>query len=125
MFSFGSRNPTYHEEKKQDTSEEDAIIKKLNSGRPYNMLACGGHYTLIVKVFEGGRMVQAQSKSDQFLEALGMNKQVEPIDALRTQAEEVARVLRQQMKLDAYVLHTRTESVLSIGAFDDPGIHRR
>jgi hypothetical protein len=119
--AFASRNPTYRDEQKPDTSEEDAIIKKLNSGRPYNMLAaCGGHYTLIVKVFEGGRVVQAQSTSDKFLETLGLGKEGEVIDATRKQAEEVARVLREQMKLDAYVLHTRTGSVLSIGILDDP-----
>jgi hypothetical protein len=118
--SFASHNPTWHEEKKQDTSEEDAIIKRINSGRPYNMLACGGHYTLVVKVFDGGRVIQAQSTSDQFLEKLGLGKEGEIIDATRKQAEEVARVLREQMKLDAYVLHTPTGSVLSIGSFDAP-----
>ncbi len=118
--AFGSRNPTYREEKKQDTSEEDAIIKRLNTGRPYNMLACAGHYTLIVKLFEGGRVIQAQSTSDKFLETLGLGKEGEVIDATRKQAEEVARVLREQMKLEAYVLHTPTGSVLSIGSFADP-----
>jgi hypothetical protein len=118
--AFASRNPTCHEEQKQDTSEEDAIIKRINAGRPYNLLACAGHYTIIVKIFDGGRVIQAQSKTDQFLEKLGIGKEGEVIDATRKQAEEVARVLREQMKLDAYVLHTPTGSVLSIGSFDDP-----
>jgi hypothetical protein len=41
------------------------------------------------------------------------------LDASAKQAEEVARVLR-LMKFEAYVLHTRTASVITVGAYDSP-----
>jgi hypothetical protein len=46
-------------------------------------------------------------------------KRGEMLNASALQAEEVARVLR-EMKFEAYVLHTRTGSVVSVGAFDQP-----
>ena len=112
--AFATRNPLVPAAKAN--AEADPAWKELNSGRPYNLLKCGKPYTLAVKQFHGVSSVQARGASTPFLEAL-MGRSDDTLDASAKQAEEVARVLR-KVNLEAYVLHTRGASVVTIGAFD-------
>jgi hypothetical protein len=42
------------------------------------------------------------------------------MNAIGKQAHEVARVLRESLGFEAYVLHTPTSSIVAVGAFADP-----
>jgi len=119
--SFATRNPTVPMPK-PDPNAPDPIWKDLNDGRPYNLLKCGKPWTLAVKQFQGANVVQSRSASSKFLDLLGGgNKAGEMLDASAKQAEEVARLLRTMKPgFDAYVLHTRGGSVVTVGAYDGP-----
>jgi hypothetical protein len=118
-YSFASRNPTVPQPK-TDPNAPDPAWKELNEGRPYNLLRCGKPWTLAVKQFQGLNVVQERSVSSKFLSLLGMSDTSgQLLDASAKQAEEVAKVLR-KMNFEAYVLHTRTASVITVGAYDTP-----
>lgn len=117
-YAFATRNPLVPAPK-ADPSAPDPAWKDLNAGRPYNLLKCGKSYTLAVKQFAGVNVVQPRSAFSPLTEAL-WGKSGETLDASARQAEEVARFLRSYHKLDAYVLHTRGASIVTIGAFDGP-----
>jgi hypothetical protein len=119
---FATRNPLVPQPK-PDPTAPDPAWKYLNEGRPYNLLDCGKPWTLAVKQFQGVNVVQARSASSKFLEVLGMGKSGEMLAASAKQAEEVVRVLR-KLGYEAYVLHTRTASIVTVGAFDKPDDQR-
>lgn len=116
-YAIASRNPTVPVPK-TDPNAPDPRWKDLNDGRPYNLLKCGKPWTLAVKQFQGTGVIQSRSAPSKFLDMLGVGgKSGEVLDATAKQAEEVARVLR-ELKFDAYVLHTRGGSVVTVGAYD-------
>jgi hypothetical protein len=117
--AFVVHNPTVPQEA-VDHNKADPALKDLNAGRPYNLLGCGHPWTLVVKDFQGAAVLQPQSSTGSFLGMLGLgSKSQDVLAASGLQAEEVARVLR-ELKFDAYVLHTRTSSIVSVGGFDAP-----
>jgi hypothetical protein len=114
---IATRNPTVRAQKPA-AGAPDPSWKNLNAGRPYNLLECGKPWTLAVKQFQGTGVVQPRSAASQFLNMIGLGgKSGDMLEASAAQAEEVARFLR-VMKIDAYVLHTRTGSIVTVGAFD-------
>lgn len=118
--SFVTRNPTVQPEKPaQDPTKADKLLRDLNDGRPYNLLANRRPWTLAVKEFQGASVIQSKSSSNSsFMEMLGFGKKSgELLNAGALQAEEIARVLR-ELKFDAYVLHTRFSSVVTVGGFE-------
>jgi hypothetical protein len=117
--AFATRNPLVPVQPVDPTSP-DPLWKDLNAGRPYNLLKCGKAWTLAIKQFQGGNIVQPRSGASDFLTKLGFgSKSSDLLDASAKQAEEVARLLRaMKPPLDAYVLHTRGASIVTVGAFD-------
>jgi len=123
---IATRNPTVRAPQ-ADPTAADPAWKRLNEGRPYNLLKCGKPWTVAVVQFQGTGVLQPRSMASEFLSAVGLGgKSGDFLEASAAQAEEVARVLRLQ-KFDAYVLHTRSGSVVTVGAFDrmdDPAIQQ-
>lgn len=127
--AFATRNPTAKNEQ-HASNAPDPAWKELNRGRPYNLLDCGQPWTLAIKQYQGVNVVQSRSAANKFLDFLGLGGEPGAVLAASAkQAEEMARFLRQHpnLKLPAYVLHTRTSSVITVGAFnsqDDPELLR-
>jgi hypothetical protein len=123
--AFVVHNPTVAQAP-VDRSKEERALKVFNEGRPYNLLACRHPWTLVVKDFQGAAVLQSQSSGGSFLtELVGFGKK-DVLNASGLQAEEVARVLR-QLNFEAYVLHTRTSSLVTVGGYDspdDPQLHQ-
>jgi hypothetical protein len=123
---IATRNPTVPRPQ-QDANAPDPAWKDLNDGRPYNLLKVRKPWTLAVKQFQGTGAIQPRSASSEFLNMIGLgNKSGEMLEASARQAEEVARVLC-ELKFDAYVLHTRTGSIVTVGTYDrqdDPALLR-
>jgi hypothetical protein len=117
--AFVVPNPLVPQEQ-VDHNKPDPALKALNAGRPYNLLACGHPWTLVIKEFQGAAVLQSQSSGGSFLGDLFPFGKKDVLAASGLQAEEVARVLRESLHFDAYVLHTRTSSIVSVGAFDAP-----
>ena len=91
----------------------------LNADESYSLLKCKQPWTLAVKEFSGGIAIQPAKAPTTLLEKLLGNKSEEHMSAIGKQAHEVARVLK-QMGFDAYVLHTTTSSIVTVGAYADP-----
>ena len=117
--SFVTRNPTVPQEK-VDRSPDPAVLKRLNADESYSLLKCKKPWTLAVKEFYGGMAIQPASAPPTLLEKLLGNKSEEHMSAIGKQAHEVAKVLRESLGFEAYVLHTPASSVVTVGAFADP-----
>ena len=126
------RNPTVAHESQQTPPGKDPFLKTLNAYEEYSMLRCPQKYTLAVKEYLGAASVEQQGGMSGFLGAIGKGndksseREGESLSVAANNAHELARVLR-QLKFDAYVLHTRKSSVVSVGGFsgpDDPEVER-
>jgi hypothetical protein len=102
----------------------DPIWKTLNADEEYSLLKCPRPWTLLVKEYTGASVIQSQqAKPSSFLGLLGFGdgKSADRLGATAMQAHELARVLRdRRLGFEAYVLHTRTGSVVTVGGFDGP-----
>ncbi len=127
QMAFVTRNPLLPPA--QQGPRVDPMWWKLNQDNPYSLLDCKKPWTLVVKQYTGAKSLVAQETgSGGFLGRFmpGGNKTGEVLDAAAKDAQELARVLR-LLNFYAYVLHTRTSSVVTIGGFqapDDPELLR-
>ncbi len=122
--AFVARNPTARQEARpEDGKKADPMLGKYNAGEKYSLLKCKKPWTLVVKEYQGAAVYQPRSATSSFLETLGFaNKPGELLGAGAEEAHSVADVLR-QLKFEAYVLHTRHGSLVTVGGFtgrDDP-----
>jgi hypothetical protein len=115
--SFVTRNPTVPQEK-VERGLDPVTIKQLNSDESYSLLKCKQPWTLAVKEFSGGIAIQPAKAPNTLLESLLGKKSEEHMSAIGKQAHELARVLK-QMGFDAFVLHTTTSSIVTVGAYAD------
>jgi hypothetical protein len=122
--AFVIRNPALPHQQPDQTAKVDPFWKELNHGRPYNLLKCRKDWTLVIKVYEGAGMLQSAgttpTKGNGFLDMLGIGgKSHQILDATATEAEAMAKCLREN-HYEAYVLHTRGASILTVGGYDSP-----
>jgi hypothetical protein len=115
------RNPSIQREAHAMQPKDDPFLKTLNADEEYSMLRCPGKWTLAVREYVGASMVENKPTGFGPLQnvfGLGKSKTGESLALAANNAHELAKTLT-QLKFDAYVLHTRTSSVVSIGAFND------
>lgn len=117
--SFVTHNPTIPAEKPRN--KYDPAWEKFNRHEDYSLLRCPKPWTLAVKEYAGGMMVQPTADKGGFLDKIGLGglKAGEGITAAGYQAHELASFL-QKLGFQPYVLHTRTSSIVTIGAFSGP-----
>jgi hypothetical protein len=119
------RSPLAPNDSKQ--SNWDPIWPKLNAYEDYSLLKNPKTFTLLVKKYSGGASINGGSSdtgaSKGILAAIGLGSNPgERLNAAGLQAHELARFLsdKRRFGFDAYVLHTRTSSIVTVGAFDSP-----
>ncbi|MBI3412390.1 MAG: hypothetical protein HY040_29060 [Planctomycetes bacterium] len=123
------RNPTIKPIEAPARAANDALdmdlLKRLNSGEKYSLLACNKPYTLAIKQFQTPTMVESKDSPASILEKIGFkNKIRERIDYAATDAHNLADTLR-KLKLEAFVLHTKYASVVTVGGYEslqDPNL---
>jgi hypothetical protein len=116
------RNPSIPRDTHVMQPKDDPFLKTLNAGEEYSMLRCPGKWTLAVKEYMGASAVENKPTGVGPLQSFfgsGKVKTGETLALAANNAHELAKTLT-QLKFDAYVLHTRTSSVVSIGAFNEP-----
>lgn len=124
--AFVTRNPSIPPDQ---INKFDPQLLVFNADEEYSLLKCPQRWTLAVKQYAGCKVVQTgATPTGGFLKNLlpGPNKPGASLDAAGLQAHELARVLR-QLNFQSFVLHTRTNSLVTVGAFtspDDPNIKR-
>jgi hypothetical protein len=124
---FVTRNPTVPQAAKPQ-NKFDPYWKKLNANEDYSLLKCPKLWTLVVKEYIGAAAVQPRSESSSFLDKIGLGglRMGEGISAAGLQAHHLAEFMK-KLGFEAYVLHTRTSSIVTIGGFDslqDPEMER-
>jgi hypothetical protein len=120
VHSFVVRNPTVPMEPKSEAS--DPIIKPLNAGERYSLLGCKHPWTLLVKEYDAPVVITPNDTSlnPSFWEKIKnvvISDKGSQLNAAAVNARNLAEVLR-KMGFEAYVLHTRHSSYVSVGAFD-------
>jgi hypothetical protein len=116
------RNPTVPRQAPAK-AEADRFLVELNADEEYNLLKCPKPWTLAVKEYTCSVIVPRETASSSFLKMLGFgrHKPGDVLGASAKQAHELARVLRDRnFGFTTYVLHTRTSSLVTVGAFDGP-----
>lgn len=127
--AFVTRNPTV-EFKSPERPKFDPFWKELNADEPYSVLKCPKRWTLVVKEYYGATVIKPQTGSSKFLKMVGFGrmKPGEGLSAAAKQAQELAKLLRnKQLGFEAYVMHTRFKSIVTVGGFDsldDPNLLR-
>ena len=119
--AFVVHNPALKIEKNQGMDEsERTALQMLNRGEDYSLFNCKKPYTLVIKQFSTPRVVQPRSSSGTFLTALGLGKTGDGIDTAAHNAHNLAELMRKSFQLEAYVLHTRHSSIVTVGGFEGP-----
>ena len=113
-------NPTTKVER-PDNKLDMAVIRHFNEAEEYSLLKCKKNYTLVIKQFNLPSVTAPQSDSPtgSFFLGGGNKKSGSDTDYAGENAHELAKALR-KAKLDAYVLHTKYFSLVTIGGFDGP-----
>jgi hypothetical protein len=124
--AFVGRNPTVpREAAAPETGKPDRFLKDLNENVPNSLLKNPKRWTLVVKTYNAP--VQITSKIDgsgnsSLMDKLGMGSRTpDALNAAAQQAHALAEALRHKsLNLEAYVFHTRTMSIVTVGGFDSP-----
>jgi hypothetical protein len=133
---FVSRNPLAPREVEPE-EKFDPAWKDLNAGEPYSLLKCRKPWTLVVKVFQGATIVQGRMKPSIFehnrpARNVAMERQLNlftktsgrDLGTAGVEANNLAQILRHKsLGYEAYVLHTRNSSIVTVGGFDGPNDH--
>ncbi len=116
----------------------DPFIVKLNEGNPYSLFKAKKGWTLAVKSFSAPVEIVNKNSDNSLMRKMGFTKGSDVLAAGAEQAEQMAKALRQMrgpgtpgqpgplLNLEAFVLHTRNASLVTIGQFDgpdDPALH--
>ncbi len=115
--SFVVRNPTIKTDRQSEPEKPDPLLKSLNAHEKYSLAQAKKPWTLVVKEYYGTTVIQPQSAPDTMLKKLFGEKPRSLLEAGAHDAREIVRGLR-AMNVEAYVLHTRYGSVVTVGSYD-------
>lgn len=106
----------------------DPLWKTLNANEPRSLYKCPKKWTLAVQEFRGAYAVQtASSPGGGFLEKIGLgDHSARRLDNAARMAEQVCDMFK-KLGFKSYVLHTRYNSIVTVGEFDardDPALLR-
>jgi hypothetical protein len=131
-YAMAVRNPLAANNQKM--SNWDPSWTNLNAYEDFSLLKNPKKFTLLVRKYSGGASIQSGSSetgwSKRILATVGLgSREGEGLANAGAQAHELARFLRDPNRFgfDAYVLHTRNSSIVTVGAFnspDDPALVR-
>ncbi|MDA0831752.1 MAG: hypothetical protein O2955_12635 [Planctomycetota bacterium] len=100
------------------SKRRDPLLRELNNGAEFSLLENDGKYTVVVASFYGKSLTQMgaidQRKADQVF------RKVSRLDEAGLDAWKLAHILRDKRHIEAYVLHDRYQSVVTVGSFDSP-----
>jgi hypothetical protein len=116
--SFATRNPTVPVEHRAE-KKSDPFIKQLNANESFSLLKCKGRYSLVIAAYPGASTYVSGSTPSSFLDKLRGKPAGTALEAGALNAHNFAEVLRKRpLEFEAYVLHLRGGSLVTIGSFD-------
>lgn len=118
--TFVVRNPAIKVERPSEWDKLDIVaLRRMNSEEDYSLLKCKRNYTLVIKQFNLPTVTMHRKETQAgFLDGFGMGKKKDHIDAVAETAHNLVDGLRRS-KLEAYVLHTKFYSLVTVGGFDN------
>jgi hypothetical protein len=116
--AFVCRNPTIEQQSTKEAKLDIAALRRLNADESFSLLNCRKPFTLAVKEFDTPRAVVDRATPSSIWEKVGITSS-EHKDPARESAHNLAEALR-KMKFEAYVLHSKFSSTVTIGSFDGP-----
>jgi hypothetical protein len=125
--AFVVHNPTVAVERPADADKLDvAALRRLNAGETYSLLNCPKPVTLAVAQYWLPAPLEKRGKDNSFLGKIGLGGSHDDRDPAAVPAHSLAEWLRKG-NLEAYVLHTKCNSIVTVGGFDslqDPHLKR-
>ncbi len=113
--AFASRNPLLPEG--FFTAQGlDPFVVEMNQDLPHSLLNCPGRYTVRVATFRGVDTM----KPAEFERLTSQERKLSKIDEAALKASELCKLLRHK-GVEAYEFHDRTESVVTVGSFQEVG----
>ncbi len=94
----------------------DDFVAKMNEGVKFSLLDCPGKYTVRVGTFRGHTILQTSG-----MQTLSASSRRDSDEAL-VEAAENAHLLAEELRAhgwEAYEFHDRTESIVTVGSFND------
>ena len=120
--AFVCRNPSVKQDRGAEEQEamDINVLRKLNGDESFSLLHCKKPITLAIKQFQTFTTIQSREESASIMKTLGFKtREGEGIDQAAHDAHNLAELLRKN-KLDAYVLHTKYASIVTVGGYDSP-----
>jgi hypothetical protein len=119
--AFIGPNPTIKRETPKEGPQYDmADLKKLNADETFSLLKNPKRFTLAIKQYETPTSYEGRDApaAASIFTKFNVLKKTNQIDYAAENAHGLAEVLRKN-KLEAYVLHTKYASVVTVGAYDN------
>ncbi|MBA2115631.1 hypothetical protein [Bremerella alba] len=118
--AFVTRNPLLPEEYFRPKGMDELVLS-MNQDSQYSLLNCSGKYTVRVATFRGA--VELDQKKIEEIEQKNIVSG-RRLAIAAEKAEKLAGALRKQ-GVEAYSFHDRSESIVTVGAFETIGTPRR
>lgn len=118
--AFLSRNPLLPREYFVPKGVDD-FVAKMNQGVEHSLMECPGRYTVQVATFRGKTILQTTSASDDSTSGFSWKWRKDKKSNPLVEAAENAHLLAEKLRehgWEAYEFHDRTESIVTIGSFD-------
>lgn len=112
--AMANRSP----EGRKESAERRKLLRSLNAGNPYPLHSCKGSYSLIVARF-AGKSVTDVGQGEKSMQLVKKFTVGDELDKAGRDAWELCNVLRGE-GVDAYLWHTRYESIVTVGTFQTP-----
>lgn len=99
----------------------DNFVAKMNQGVEHNLLDCPGAYSIKVATFRGKTILQTSAQQAETTKSFWGRKKNNDDNPL-VEAAENAHLLTEELRShgwEAYEFHDRTESIVTIGSFDE------
>jgi hypothetical protein len=124
--AFVVRNPCVKVERPAEWDKLDvAMLRRMNTVEDFSLLQCKKNFTLAIKQYNLPSVTTPRIEappSGGFWDSMGFGKKARDprdiVDAAAENAHNLAEALRKKNKLDAYVLHTKYYSLVTIGGYD-------
>ncbi|MEX2316780.1 MAG: hypothetical protein WD669_06490 [Pirellulales bacterium] len=98
----------------------DEFVAKMNDGVKYGLLDCPGKYSVRVGTFRGRTILQTSGIEG--LSPAAKSRRAKDNDDALVEAAENAHLLTEELRAhgwEAYEFHDRTESIVTIGSFNE------
>lgn len=115
---FVVRNPSLPPRPPADRSLDVAELRRLNEDEPYSLLKCKKKITLAIREFQLPTLIQSETEFKGLLKKASFLTSASDDDAAAKSANNLAEFLNKKVNMEAYVLHTKFSSVVTVGGFD-------